>query len=155
MIRVLGEARFLRRAAALGIDALWWFCVAGTVSWLVLGIPLPFGVNGGGARLLAAQAMHHGLPALVCVIGWSRFGTTPGKLLLELRVVDARTGAHPGVVQALIRYIGYLVSALPLGLGFLWAIFDRRHQALHDKLAGTRVVRVEETILAAPPSEST
>ena len=47
----------------------------------------------------------------------------------------------------MIRYIGYIASIIPLGLGFVWAAFDRNGQALHDKLAGTRVVRVEETML--------
>jgi uncharacterized RDD family membrane protein YckC len=43
-----------------------------------------------------------------------------------------------------LRYIGYFLSALPLYLGFLWALWDRRHQGFHDKLAGTTVVRVED-----------
>lgn len=149
MIRVLGPAGFWRRAAAFGLDGLWLFCVAGTVSWLVFGIALPYGV-GGGWRVTGAALVHELLPALVLVAGWARYGTTPGKLLLDLRVVDARSGARPGAVQAVLRYVGYFVSALPLGLGFLWIVFDRHNEALHDKLARTRVVVVEEAILPAP-----
>lgn len=146
MIQVLGTAGFWRRGAALGIDAMWLFCVLGTVSWLLAGTPLPVaGVE--TARMAFVRVLWHFVPAAVLVIGWARYGTTPGKLLLELRVVDARTGERAGWIRALIRCVGYAVSLLPLGLGFVWAAFDRNGQALHDKLAGTRVVRVRETVL--------
>lgn len=148
MIRVLGRAGFWRRGAALGVDAMWLFCVAGTLSWLLFGIALPWG-PAPSARALAAQLLHELLPAAVFVIGWARYGVTPGKLLLDLRVVEVRSGERPGWVRSIIRYLGYFVSALPLGLGFVWAAFDREGRALHDRLAGTRVVRVEETVLPA------
>jgi len=32
---------------------------------------------------------------------------------------------------------------LPAGLGWLWALFDREHRALHDHLAGTYVILEE------------
>lgn len=153
MIRELGPAGFWRRAAAFGIDLLWLFCVAGTLSWLVFGVALPYGLDGTW-RVTGAGLVHQLLPALVVIAGWTRYGATPGKLLLDVRVVDARSGAPPGVVQAVLRYIGYFVSALPLGLGFLWIALDRRKQALHDKLARTRVVVVEEAILPAPRREA-
>jgi len=146
MIRVLGTAGFWRRGAALGVDAMWLFCAGGALTWLLFGTALPFG-PATSVTAMAAQAVHKLLPAAVFIVGWARWGCTPGKLLLELRVVDARTGERPGWVQSGIRYIGYLVSALPLGLGFLWAAFDRNGAALHDKLAGTRVVRIDERVL--------
>ena len=147
MTQVLGTAGFWRRGAALGIDAMWLFCALGTLSWLLVGIPLPAaGVE--SARMAFVRLLWDIVPAAVFVIGWARWGTTPGKLLLELRVVDARSGERPGWIRSLIRCIGYVVSLLPLGLGFVWAAFDRNGQALHDKLAGTRVVRVRETVLA-------
>ena len=43
--------------------------------------------------------------------------------------------------DALIRAIGYNVSAMLFGLGFLWAFFDRNKQSWHDKMARTYVVR--------------
>lgn len=46
--------------------------------------------------------------------------------------------------QLLVRYIAYLASALPLGLGFLWVAVDRRKQAFHDKLARTVVVEDDD-----------
>ena len=45
--------------------------------------------------------------------------------------------------DAVIRAIGYYVSSLicSVGLGYLWAIFDKNNQTWHDKLARTYVVR--------------
>jgi uncharacterized RDD family membrane protein YckC len=70
--------------------------------------------------------------------GFTLFGRTVGKLILGLRVVRA-DGRNPTVRQSALRTVGYLLSSVFL-LGFLWAGIDRRHQAWHDKLAGTFVV---------------
>ena len=42
---------------------------------------------------------------------------------------------------ALKRTVLWLVLAFPAGLGLLSALFDRDHRGLHDRFAGTRVVR--------------
>lgn len=67
-------------------------------------------------------------------------GQTPGKMLLGLKIIRT-TGEEVGYGRALVRWIGQCLSLLPLGLGFLMIAFSRRKQALHDKLAGTYVVR--------------
>jgi uncharacterized RDD family membrane protein YckC len=84
------------------------------------------------------------LPAIAVIVLWVKCRGTPGKLLLGLRVVDARTGGHLDLLQSVIRYFGYLVSILPLCLGFLWVAFDARKQGFHDKIARTLVVKVKE-----------
>ena len=87
------------------------------------------------------------LLSLVLVVGfWRAFGATPGKMVFSAEVVDAKSGERVGLVQGLIRWAGLLASALPAGAGFIWGAIDVQGQALHDKLAGTRVVRppVEE-----------
>lgn len=84
------------------------------------------------------------IPLLLVVWLWHRYGGTPGKRLLHLKVVDARTGAHLRWGQAVLRYFGYIASLLPLGLGFLWVIWDKRKQGFHDKLAGTVVIYAPE-----------
>jgi uncharacterized RDD family membrane protein YckC len=71
-------------------------------------------------------------------------GQTIGKMAFGTRVVsaDPAAAASEGVSfgQAVVRAAGYLVSLLPVGLGFVPAFFgDRR--AVHDRLADTRVVR--------------
>jgi uncharacterized RDD family membrane protein YckC len=79
------------------------------------------------------------LGVLYHVYFWSVKGATPGKELLDLRVV-ADDGSSPiPLASALRRALGYLLSAASLGLGFLMVIFGGR--GLHDRIAGTRVVK--------------
>lgn len=84
------------------------------------------------------------LPFALLVFCWRRWQATPGKMLMDCRVVDARTLQPLSLRQAVIRALGYILSALPLYLGFVWAAFDKRKQALHDKLAGSLVIRVND-----------
>ncbi len=83
---------------------------------------------------------------------WSTTGRTPGKAFMGLRVVTIN-GKRLSLLRAILRLIGYLLSALPLYLGFLWTLIDDRRQGWHDKLAGTCVVytwaaRPDERFLA-------
>lgn len=146
-IRALGPAGFWRRAGALVVDWIWLFCVLGALGWLLFGIAIPPAPAGYGWAGPVATIFHEAVPALVFIVGWARYGATPGKVLLELRVVDAGSGERPSWPQALIRYLGYFVSALTLGLGFLWVAWDRRKQGLHDKLARTEVMVIAEEAL--------
>ena len=72
---------------------------------------------------------------------WVKFAGTPGKRLLRLKVLDEKTGENITVIQALIRYIGYIPSTLVFCLGFIWIAFDAKKQGWHDKMAKTVVVR--------------
>ena len=81
------------------------------------------------------------LPSIAVIVFWQKKQATLGKIAIRARIVDARTGLAPSARQDVIRYFGYLLSVLPLGLGYLWVAFDRRKQGFHDKLAGTVVVR--------------
>lgn len=82
---------------------------------------------------------------VICVIilwlFWRYRAATPGKMLLNMRIADAETFEKPTRKQWVLRLLGYIVSALPLCLGFFWAAFDKRHQAWHDKIAGTVVIK--------------
>jgi uncharacterized RDD family membrane protein YckC len=81
------------------------------------------------------------LGALYYVYHWGVKGATPGKRLLGL-VVQAQDGSEPiGLARAAIRVLGYILSGLTLGVGFLMIAFGGA--GLHDRLAGTRVVRRE------------
>jgi uncharacterized RDD family membrane protein YckC len=67
-------------------------------------------------------------------------GRTPGKRLFGIRLVD-RSGRAPTLWRCVLRAGLSLLSFALLLLGFLYAGFDRRRQALHDKLTATFVVR--------------
>jgi uncharacterized RDD family membrane protein YckC len=81
------------------------------------------------------------LPAVAVIAFWVYQGATPGKMAMSAKVVDADTGEPVGAGQAALRYVGYIISGLPLGVGFFWAGLDRKKQGWHDKIAGTVVVR--------------
>ena len=81
------------------------------------------------------------LPAAYVIFFWVYKGATPGKMAISAKVVDAVTGGHPSTPRYIARYVGYLLSMLPLGLGFIWIAFDKKKQGWHDKLSGTVVVR--------------
>jgi uncharacterized RDD family membrane protein YckC len=69
---------------------------------------------------------------------WSVTGQTPGLRLLRLRVLT-RSAEPPSFHRGLLRFAGLILAIIPLGAGFLPALFDRRRRALPDYLAGTTV----------------
>ncbi len=72
---------------------------------------------------------------------WTGYtGQTLGKWALRLRVTDP-LGFSIGYTRAFLRTLGYLLDALPIGLGFLWIIGDREKRGWHDLMAGTRVYK--------------
>lgn len=132
-------AGFFRRFAAITIDSLLLSMVLsafafnyydGYISWSPVHL---FGLE---------EFMNNKLlPFILTVLFWVYKAATPGKMLLNSKVIDAKTGQKPTVKQSVIRYIGYYLSALPLCLGFFWALFDEQNRAWHDLLAGTVVVK--------------
>lgn len=81
------------------------------------------------------------LPIVAVLAFWLVKQSTPGKMMIGAKIVDARTGGNPQPSQLVVRYIGYFVSTFGLCLGFIWVAFDKRKQGWHDKMAGTVVVR--------------
>lgn len=65
---------------------------------------------------------------------------SPGKMLIGIRVTDLQ-GRPIGLGRALIRNLSKLIGVLTLGLGFLSGFLDKKQQCLHDKVAGTLVVK--------------
>ena len=118
------------RLGAFALDALLVFVVAGPLVALFTGRA--------GAPFLFVL-----VPALAAVFCWHRYGATPGKIAFSARIVDARSGGRPSPGRLAVRAIAYIISAAPLFLGFAWIAIDRRKQAWHDKIAGTRVIYEE------------
>jgi len=97
-------------------------------------------------RFVACKLATRSLPVIqVSVIPlyylafWSVSGQTLGKAALGVRVVRVN-GKRMGLVTAAVRYVGYTVSLVSLGLGFFWILVDDRRQGWHDKLARTCVI---------------
>ena len=69
------------------------------------------------------------------------FSASPGKLLLSLQVLDADTQTNLSTLQCVLRYVGYLLLIMSLGIGLSGLFNGRKGQGWHDRLAHTVVVQ--------------
>jgi len=127
------------RAAAFALDGI---LVAGFTIGIAVGAELFAWITGTDLRELAGAAMPALLAAtpVLLVSYYAVFsgltGRTPGMALLGVRLTTTggrRVSWPAAVVRAVI--LGYFP------LGWLWCVVDGRHQAVHDKLTRTVVVR--------------
>ena len=75
------------------------------------------------------------------LVAFTAGGQTLGKMVAGIRVVQSDSEASLDLGHAFLRTVLWVVLAVPAGLGFLTALFSRDHRGLHDRFAGTRVVR--------------
>lgn len=85
---------------------------------------------------------HDAFPLFLAAYGavmWKLRGTTVGGIVCGLRVarLDGRPIDWP---TAIVRALSSFLSAIVVGLGFIWVVFDPERQSWHDKIAGTVVV---------------
>lgn len=69
-----------------------------------------------------------------------RYGATPGKMLLGIKVVRS-DGSKITYLRAFGRYFANQLSGLILYIGYIMAAFDDEKRALHDYICDTRVIR--------------
>jgi uncharacterized RDD family membrane protein YckC len=111
------------------------------------------------ALLSSVHLAHAIIPAWVLY----RFGmfvwksSTLGQIVLNLQV-QKRDGSSlvADYSGALIRALSSLLSLIPLGLGFIWILFNRDLEAWHDKISETYVVQLNPsaTRSTTPPSSA-
>ncbi len=156
---------FWRRAAAILVDKA--ILVGLCVLLFILGLMAHLAASGSG-QILEDLLLGHTTEMtrgfiflyylaviLLAIIYFSYFigytGQTPGKMLFGLYVIRAN-GENMNFRRAFIRWLGYIISGMVFYLGFLWAIFDRRKQGWHDKLAGSIVIHIpRDRIIPKPP----
>lgn len=127
----------LRRIAAMLYDAL-------LVAALLFMATVPFIAIRGGDPVEAGDNLVYRTVLAAVVFAffvgfWSRSGRTLGMQSWGLQLETA-DGQIPSVATASLRFFAALLSWLPLGLGFLWQIWDPDKLTWHDKLSNTRVV---------------
>jgi len=98
-------------------------------------------VSGWGAFFTAGAGLIFSL--LYYISAWTKTGQTLGDTLLGQKIVRT-DGSKLSVGNSIVRYIGYLISAALLSIGFIWIAFDKRRQGWHDKMANTVVIPAEE-----------
>jgi uncharacterized RDD family membrane protein YckC len=129
----------------------WKRTVAGLVdTFLIILVIFPILIWVYGIEYLNNEHMEKGsfdfiinyvFPTIAVILLWKYYQATPGKMIFKATIVDARTGGKPSLRQLIIRYLGYIISTIPLCLGIFWVAFDKKKQGFHDKLANTVVVQ--------------
>jgi uncharacterized RDD family membrane protein YckC len=134
----LSQASLRRRVASLFYEAL----LLGAVLWCAT---LPLAALQSSLSHAPARALYQFYLAVIAGIyfiwQWTRGGQTLAMKTWHLRLV-ARDGAAITLRQAALRYLIALVGLACFGAGFLWALVDRDHTFLHDRIAGTRLMRI-------------
>ncbi len=127
----------LRRLAAILYDTL-------LVVALLFLATLPFiAVRGGEPVEIGDNAIYRVVLVVVVYAFFVGFWTRSGRTLgmqswgLQLETLD---GEKPTFATASVRFVAALLSWAPLGLGFLWQLWDRDKLAWHDRISGTRLV---------------
>jgi hypothetical protein len=58
-----------------------------------------------------------------------------------LGITVVGTDGRPlSIGKAVLRYFGYIISAIPFSFGFLWIAFDKKRQGWHDKIAASYAI---------------
>jgi uncharacterized RDD family membrane protein YckC len=123
--------------ATLPRAGFWIRMLALLIDLILVGVALSWLHHGGRGMLL--------LLATYGAIMWKLKGTTVGGIVCDLKVV--RIGGGPlDWGTAIVRALGCFLSLVIAGLGFIWIAVDHEHQAWHDKIAGTVVVRVPKGV---------
>ncbi|MGI9248764.1 MAG: RDD family protein [Woeseiaceae bacterium] len=127
----------LRRIAAMLYDAL----LIGALLFLAT---VPFIAIRGGEPVETSDNLLYRIVLAVVVFGfyvgfWSRSGRTLGMQSWGLQL-ETENGEVPSASTASLRFFAALLSWLPLGLGFIWQIWDPQNLTWHDRISKTRLV---------------
>ena len=152
-VTAVRPAGFWIRGAALAIDLVVFALVQLSFRALanaMLGPPVEGADSGQGVVMLFTLIF----TAFYTITLHTVAGQTIGKSLVGVRVVGV-DGAPLTAGPALLRYLAYFISLIPLGFGYLVAGLRRDKRAVHDLIAGSRVERVprERRLLRRPLPE--
>ena len=140
-----------RRLGAILYDAL---VVLGIVFAAALPLPLLDGLAGGALWALWLKRLYLLLVVFIYFGGfWSHGGQTVGMKAWRIKLV-ADDGGLITWRHALIRFLGAMVSALSLGLGFLWALAKKDRSTWHDRLSSTHLHRMPAPLRTKSPGKT-
>ena len=127
----------MRRVGAMLYDALLVFA-------LLMLTAIPFIAIRGGEAVAPSSDLFFRLSLLAVIyvffVGfWIRSGRTLGMQSWGLQL-ETPDGSVPGIGTASIRFAAAIVSWIPLGLGYLWQLWDKDGLTWHDRISKTRIV---------------
>ena len=79
---------------------------------------------------------------------WQKSGQTPGMKLMQIKVVRDADGGPVSWGPAILRLIGYYISAAVFYIGYIWIFIDKRKRGWHDLLGGTVVIKAPSDLLS-------
>jgi len=127
-------ASLVRRLLAIFYDLLLLTAV------LLVVASIPVTLNGGKAFLHPLVSVVYVLVAyLFFAWFWMHGGQTLGMRAWKLKVLNDN-GANLDWKQSAIRFAAAGLSLIPVGLGYLWILFDSNNLSWHDKLSKSRIV---------------
>jgi len=132
-------AGFWIRVVAVLLDGIALFLVNSIINFAAFGSAINTRLD--FSRLGITYLISRTLGVCYYVFFWSRFGATPGKMALRLKVVTAQAGPL-SVGRAVGRYFAYILSGFTIGIGYIIAAFDSEKRALHDHICSTRVIHI-------------
>lgn len=127
----------LRRLAALLYDSLLLLAL-----WVLASLPylaLTGNTGNGGPARFGFQLYLTGIAVVFFGWFWVHGGQTLGMRAWRLRLVG-KDGGPVDWKQAVTRLGAALLSAIPMGLGYVWVLFDPERLAWHDRLSATRLI---------------
>ena len=134
------DAGILRRIGALAIDALILSAIDVAVIYLTMQI---CGLGVADFRLLPKGPLVAFLVVqnVGYLVAFTASGQTLGKMTTGIEIVTSDPYELLDLGRALKRTVAWLVLACPAGLGLVPVLLSHDHRGLHDRFAGTRVVR--------------
>lgn len=92
-----------------------------------------------GAKRLLLQIFLWLIVGAYFIWCWRQSGQTLAMQAWKIKLIDDDSQLL-SLNIAILRYVLATLSVVLCGLGFLWAIIDRQHLFLHDRLLKTRIV---------------
>jgi len=127
-------AGFWIRAVAIIIDGIILF-----LAQMIILIPFGFEQNGEVNLMLNIFLIILGF-LYYSIMHSSKWQATIGKKLMKIYVIK-KDGTKLSFLRALARAFCTSISSLPLGIGYIWAGFDKKKRTFHDMICGTYVVK--------------
>lgn len=92
---------------------------------------------------LGMSALNFCLMSMITIVCWTKWGYTPGKIVMGIRVVDTKTMLAPTLPKSIVRFLSSSLSFFPAMLGFLWASIDKQNRMFHDIIVKTVVIKTD------------
>lgn len=128
-------AGFWIRVAASILDSL----ILTPVNMGIMLFLLPNLLGASADATVLYYVINYGLYFAYLIFFTGKFGATPGKMVVGVRVVRA-DGSPVGFGLAAGRAFASVISFLFLLIGYVMAAFDPEKRTLHDRICNTRVI---------------